>query len=148
MNFKQKVRFLTGYMRAKEKYAALAIQIHELEEMQLPNGIHYTDMPKHHSNDDQMANFGAEYWELIKEQEKCEKRMINVINTINQISDSDPLGCRLLTEQYIIGCPKYVIEEKLGMARETRRRWHNRAVEEIHPEHKDFSEFMNPPVEE
>lgn len=131
MTYKDKIRFLKSYRIAKENAYALAIQISELEQMQLPNGVHYSDIPKRPNYDDKMAKFGAEYWELTKKQEQAQERMLRIMAVINQIAETDPDGHRILTEYYIKCTPRYLIQENMGISRETRRRWHNRAIEEI-----------------
>lgn len=133
MTYEDKIRFLKGYRIARENAFALTDQIRDLEMAQLPNGIHYTDMPKHHSNDDQMARFGSEFWELSRELEKAQKRMLKVCAVINQIKETDPDGHRLLTLQYIKCLPKCNIEVELGIAETTRRRWHRKAVGGLNP---------------
>lgn len=128
MNYQEKVKFLESYIDAKQRAESYAIEIQDLRQTVYPSGIHISDMPKHQSYEDQMANYAGEYWEIMKRLEKAESRQLHVVAVINQIADIDPLGHRILVERYIKGEKTEVVCRTCYISRKTEWRHRRNAI--------------------
>lgn len=132
MTFDQKVRFLESYQKAKANAEAYYCQIIDLRKTRLPNGIHYTDMPKHHNNtDDVMADYAGEFWEISRRLERAQKRMLRVCAVINQLAEASPLEHQILTEIYINGLKRQEVCAKLYISRDTQWRHWRKAINSL-----------------
>ena len=131
MTHEEKVKFLKSYQRAKQRAIAYTNEIRDLELSMLPQGQHISDMPKRGGSTDPMGDFGGEFWEIYVKLQRTQKKMLHVIAVVNQLAETDPVGHRLLTEQYIRGRALKEIEWIMKMSPNTRRKYHNIAVGEL-----------------
>ncbi len=131
MTFQEKVHFLKSYARLKDNLDAYQEQIVNLELNMLPKGLHISDMPRRGGSDDPLGDFGARIWEIDRRIKRTEQKMLQVIATVNQLERTDPKGHKLLTMQYISCKPVKEVEIVMAMSPNTRRKYHNRAVEEL-----------------
>lgn len=131
MTYEEKVKFLKSYRIAKENAETYLRQINDLRETMLPSGIHYTDMPKHPNYDDQMANYAGEFWEIQKRLERAQSNQLRVVAVINQLAEDDPLGHRILTENYVKCNKREYICKTLYISRDTEWRHRRKAIERL-----------------
>lgn len=131
MTYQEKVQFLKSYLISKEHALSYAKEIDDLRETMLPSGIHYTDMPKHPSYEDSMANYAGEFWEIQKRLDRANSRQLKVVAVINQIADIDPLGHRLLIERYIKGNKTSYVCRICHVSQKTEYRHRKKAIERL-----------------
>ncbi len=131
MNYQEKVEFLKGYQIAKENAETFLRQIDDLRETMLPSGIHISDMPKHPTYEDSMADYAGKFWEIQRRLERAQAKQLRVVAVINQIAESDPLGHRILTEKYVNGNKREYICRTLYISRDTEWRHRRQAIERL-----------------
>lgn len=131
MTFNDKEAVLRSYRASRLDVEVLEQMIADLRDSMGLKAYQISDMPRHHSDDDKMANYAHKHMILYNDLKKELKNMERIEEAISRLRSINPEYSYILASIYINGLSKGEVGRRLNISKATRVKRYKEAIDAI-----------------